>query len=390
MQDRYLPNLNALRAISVFIVMMGHATSLQAEFGGYKFTDWLWISGKFGVIVFFCISGILITYLLDKERAETGRIDIRKFYLRRASRIWPLYFLIAISALVLNFIVTGSSLHAKLGWLDYLLIFLIMPAYATRPLFMGPTWSIGIEEAFYAFYPLMFRYLSPRALVAALLVVIFSPEIYSLIAPRMCATCDVAWFYWTAIFYCTIAIGCLSYLAYSYNKETFNRLLFSPVTQVAALLAVVAITVTAIKMDNEKYFDWRINAAVFSIVILNAAFNEATIFRMENRVTKFLGEISYGIYMYHVYCICLALLICRIFFKGETFAYQNLIVETLTVVLTVIVAKLSLDFIENPIRALARKSSATVRLVNPERRQRRALSTTLPVGEVRPASRRKK
>lgn len=53
MQPGYLPNLNGLRAISVFIVMLGHATSLQYHFGGYVNHEWLWISGKFGVVVFF-------------------------------------------------------------------------------------------------------------------------------------------------------------------------------------------------------------------------------------------------------------------------------------------------------------------------------------------------
>jgi peptidoglycan/LPS O-acetylase OafA/YrhL len=60
--------------------------------------------------------------------------------------------------------------------------------------------------------------------------------------------------------------------------------------------------------------------------------------------------------MYHVYCIVLALLICWIFFKGETFPFQHLIVDTLSLSFTIIVSKLSYDWIETPIRALGRKN----------------------------------
>jgi hypothetical protein len=55
------------------------SVSLQLHFGGYQFKDWLWIPGKFGVVTFFCISGILISYLLDEETRRTGDIDVKNF-----------------------------------------------------------------------------------------------------------------------------------------------------------------------------------------------------------------------------------------------------------------------------------------------------------------------
>jgi len=59
--------------------------------------------------------------------------------------------------------------------------------------------------------------------------------------------------------------------------------------------------------------------------------------------------------MFHVYCICLVLLLCWIFFKGETFPFQNLIVSTLSLSLTIVVSKLSYDYFESPIRKWARQ-----------------------------------
>ena len=360
MQDRYLPNLNGLRAISVFVVMLGHATSLEYHFGGYQNHEWLWINGSFGVNAFFCISGILISYLLDQELRATGKIDIRQFYLRRAARIWPLYFLVVIPALVLNVALAGTSLHQSMNFYDYLFLFLILPGFADRPMFIGQTWSIGVEESFYAVYPLMVRHLSRRGLAVALLAIVFSPEFFALLGRYTCPDLCSPRFWWAPIWYSCIPIGCLVYLAYGAGNERLNRMLFSPALQCFSIVAVAGIIYAAIQAANDRYVDVRICALFFSIIILNAAFNPRSVMQIENPITRFLGEISYGMYMYHVYAICLTLTICWVFFKGPTFPYQHLIVATLTTTFTIGLAKLSYDYIEQPIRALARRKKRDV------------------------------
>lgn len=352
--NRYLPNLDGLRAISVLIVILGHATSLQLYFGGYQFKDWLWVPGKFGVVMFFCISGILISHLLDQERERDRDINIKQFYIRRAARIWPLYFMVVIPGLAINFALAGTRLHTEMGPLDYVFMAVILPGFADRPMFVGPTWSIGIEESFYAVYPLMVRYMTRRTLVATLLAVAFSPEIFGYLGRYTCPgpLCSVR-FWWSPEWYACIAIGCLTYLAYSAKSEWFNRLLFSPAAQCIAFCAVAVTTSAAV--FAERFFAYRIDAVIFSVVILNAAFNPNSILQIRSRLMNYLGTISYGMYMWHAYCICLSLMICWVFFKGETFPYQNLIVSTLTMVFTIIVSKLSYDYVENPIRQFARR-----------------------------------
>lgn len=355
MPSRYLPNLNGLRAISVVLVLLGHATSMQLYFGGYKFTDWLWIPTKVGVAMFFCISGILISYLLDEERKRTGDIDIKQFYVRRAARIWPLYFLVVIPAILLNF-VAAPSFHTNMVWLDYVLAFLILPGFANMPQFAGPTWSIGIEETFYWIYPLMVRNLSTRNLAIALLAVVFSTEIFAVVGRYTCPgpLCSIR-IWWAPEWYGCIAIGCLAFMAYNLKNERLTRLLFSPGLQCAAFSGL-AITLSA-GVFAERYFSYRLQSVALAVVAINAAFNPNSILQIENRLTKFIGELSYGMYMLQVYCICLALMVCWIFFKGETFAYQNLIVSTLSMAFTIAAAKLSYDYIEGPIRKWARQRS---------------------------------
>src|ERR1700686_3578696 len=72
-----IPSLDGLRAISISIVLVSHA--------GYENV----VPGGLGVTVFFFLSGYLITTLLMEERERSDRIDIGKFYLRRAFRLFP-------------------------------------------------------------------------------------------------------------------------------------------------------------------------------------------------------------------------------------------------------------------------------------------------------------
>src|ERR1700741_1011871 len=94
----YFPGLNGLRFIAVAVVIISHVFQLckllKIETTNKALSAYF--PGKFGVILFFVLSGFLITYLLLKEEEVTGRISIRDFYKRRILRIWPLYFLIVI------------------------------------------------------------------------------------------------------------------------------------------------------------------------------------------------------------------------------------------------------------------------------------------------------
>src|SRR5271170_6379627 len=82
--------LDGIRACAFLLVLGGHA-------------GFAWIPGGFGVTVFFFLSGYLIATLLRLEFKESGRIDLRAFYIRRAFRILPLFYLVLIAALLLRY-----------------------------------------------------------------------------------------------------------------------------------------------------------------------------------------------------------------------------------------------------------------------------------------------
>lgn len=134
-------------------------------------------NGWVGVQVFFVLSGFLITTLLLRERERFGRVDLRAFWVRRALRIWPLYYLmVAVGFGVLPWAGHGWSAGND-AQLPAFLLFLGNWSMATRGMLPDPVsvlWSVCVEEQFYLFVPLLVAWLGGRlrltlalALVAA-------------------------------------------------------------------------------------------------------------------------------------------------------------------------------------------------------------------------------
>ena len=97
MKQFYL--LDLIRGSAALLVVMGHLRSLMFESwnGGNIFKIIFYAVTSLGhqsVIVFFVLSGFLITYLLLVEEKQTKTISIKSFYMRRILRIWPLYYFI--------------------------------------------------------------------------------------------------------------------------------------------------------------------------------------------------------------------------------------------------------------------------------------------------------
>lgn len=147
---QYRPDIDGLRAVAVLPVIFFHA-GFQAFGGGYV-----------GVDVFFVISGYLITSLIVAEM-DAGRFSIVSFYERRARRILPALIAVIVVSGVLSSILLlpdefyafaksaiGAALFSsnivfwsEAGYFD--------AAAHTKPLLH--TWSLGVEEQYYIFYP---------------------------------------------------------------------------------------------------------------------------------------------------------------------------------------------------------------------------------------------
>ncbi|WP_161974696.1 acyltransferase family protein [Piscinibacter terrae] len=145
--------LDGWRAISIALVLIGHLVNYRWGIGGPKVASFAAYNAQLGVKVFFVISGYLITTLSLKEEISTGGLHVGGFYLRRAFRILPAFFvyLLAVAAIALP------------GWIDQSSIGIQRAAEFSCDIpgrdcgwFANHTWSLAYEQQFYLLFPLIF------------------------------------------------------------------------------------------------------------------------------------------------------------------------------------------------------------------------------------------
>jgi peptidoglycan/LPS O-acetylase OafA/YrhL len=160
----YRPELDGLRFVAFLAVYLNHTLAggegvkhhhLSARLG--EALGVIGTAGAFGVDLFFVLSAFLISELLLREREATGHLDVRRFYVRRMLRIWPLYFFF----LAIAFALTRAVPTEQLSWY-HLAAFLLFSgnwAYILKPVttVAAPLWSVSVEEQFYLCWPWLVR-----------------------------------------------------------------------------------------------------------------------------------------------------------------------------------------------------------------------------------------
>ncbi len=145
----HLPSLDGLRAISISLVLLGHLSGTR---GFVRFDPGVGAYDHLGVVVFFVISGFLITRLLLSEQARVGHVSLKLFYARRALRLFPAAYayIACISLLSLAGVIhlTASDIwHA----VTYTVNYLLGGSWEVKHL-----WSLSVEEQFYLLWPCAF------------------------------------------------------------------------------------------------------------------------------------------------------------------------------------------------------------------------------------------
>ncbi|HEY4062602.1 MAG TPA: acyltransferase [Puia sp.] len=168
----YIPGLNGVRAIAALIVLFSHIDEYSYRFGLPAIGLFEKGMAGYGVTIFFTLSGFLITYLLLIEKK--GGISIKRFYVRRILRIWPLYYLvIIIGILLLLFLPQVKAQGNPIYGLAMFVCFLPNLAYTLGMTLttITPLWSVGVEEQFYLIWPWLVKK-SDNILKASLGVII--------------------------------------------------------------------------------------------------------------------------------------------------------------------------------------------------------------------------
>lgn len=206
----YLPGLDGLRALAVVAVMVYHADST-------------WLPGGFlGVEVFFVISGYLITLLLIAECERTGRVDLGRFWLRRAKRLLPALFVMLFIVVVYTAVFRSDALGQIRGDVVASVFYLtnwyqiwVGQGYSAAGDFapLRHLWSLAVEEQFYLLWPLVMAAMlrvGPRRIAAAarwlvVAAVVVTVAVAVLYHPGRIVDCET-----TPAAFATLADRCIS------------------------------------------------------------------------------------------------------------------------------------------------------------------------------------
>ncbi|WP_162254103.1 acyltransferase family protein [Nocardioides sp. Soil774] len=141
-QPRRRLQLDVIRAAAILVVVACHAGFLPP------------LAGNVGVTMFFALSGFLITTLLLEEHRASGAVSLRRFYFRRACRLFPALMLFLAAMGVVTWV---SQAPVVASGRDFVGAILYVGNYTTamqgRDSAIGHTWSLAIEEQFYIVWP---------------------------------------------------------------------------------------------------------------------------------------------------------------------------------------------------------------------------------------------
>jgi len=313
-----------------------------------------------GVVFFFVLSGFLITYLLLKEKQLNNTIAIGKFYLRRAFRIWPLYYLIFVLGFFVLpyfdfFAVPGQdNFFQQNFWGNLTLYAFFMPnlafaIYTTAVPNIGQSWSIGVEEQFYLLWPLLIRksknvlksilWIAGTIIILKGIILVTSPFV------KLEALVVLKKFLAMSKLECMALGGLGAYVLFN-NKEKILRIVYKPISQIISVVIIpVLIYFTPTVFEDILHLLFSMS---FLVIILNVASNEKSLLRFESRILQYLGRISYGFYMFHVMCIVFTIhfLDKYIGLDNDINTSQHLLLYGISFLLTVAVSSLSYHIFE--------------------------------------------
>ncbi len=187
-----IPSLDGLRAICVAVVIASHSMkSVGRDAPGLLPLFKLFSSNGLGVLVFFIISGFLITQLLLREYAQSGRISLGRFYMRRALRIFPAFYAyLAVVFLMWRFgcFETSPSNFWSAALYVWNYKFAWNPSNDAGDTLLTHIWSLSVEEQFYLLWPVSLLALKPvracRVALAIILIMPFSRLVTSILLPQ--------------------------------------------------------------------------------------------------------------------------------------------------------------------------------------------------------------
>lgn len=337
---KYFNNLDGLRGVSIFMVVLHHVTLFNNEY-----IKQFQLNGNKGVWLFFIISGFLISTLLLREHDRKGKINLKNFLIRRGLRLYPLYYgMLSLYFLLLNvpyfveklkFAQKQALFNDKL--LSYIFYFSNFNSHSESLAPFYFSWSLSAEEQFYLLFSIALYFLKTKVLVRFLPILLilklaffYLPLNFTPFGKSMLLPLDLGIMF-------GVSLGFI--LHYERSWKIFSGVLKSKFLFILSVVGAFYILFTKeITFPQETFFFLLI---LFMTYIFGHLLLSGRNSFFESKLVNYIGRISYGIYMYN-------LLVIRVVQKlmSKLGIVSGLVELVLTCILTFMIAHFSFKYFE--------------------------------------------
>ena len=356
----YFENLDGLRFLCFLAVFMFH--SFHTDYGYikespiYQFVKYdMFGNGNLGVNFFFVLSGFLITYLLIQEKKLNTQIHLRKFWIRRILRIWPLfYFCVFFGFVIFPWLKSAfGQTPNETATVGYYLFFINNFDFIRNgppdASVLGVLWSVAIEEQFYLLWPVILFFLPIRHYWVAFSAVIVTSLIF-----RSTHDTRMLHEYHTLSCIGDMAIGAFGAWLISENSRFKERI--TALNKPAIFGIYILFLLMFLFRDEVLYathtiriFERALIAVVILFIILEQCFAVNSFVKMSRfKKISHWGRISYGLYCLHFIGILITTTLMGKFGLNVSL-WQVMILETLMALgITIFISEISFTYFESP------------------------------------------
>lgn len=344
---KHFGSLDGLRFVCILLVLWHHSPA----FGTIEDPLRILTRGFSGVDFFFVLSGFLITTLLLREQSQFGRFSLRGFYFRRALRILPAYYLVVTA--VSTYFVLWKGYDQYAAMVPYYYGFFANMLKSDIPL-LSPTWSLSVEEQFYLLWPLALLLLPSIAKAQAwFLTILISLCLAGMLGWHMVFGISS---YETSVAIWKVSVGGFSAILIGalcgvllHSRKGFIVLysLFGsrwmPVMGGAVLLVLYQVLPLSLWGLPTTIMHLTMAAILISIVVRE---DHVAVGVLQLSLVRRIGQISYGIYLYHLIALHVAHEILAPF--GITRETGPWAISLSMLVMAVVISEISFRYYEAP------------------------------------------
>lgn len=290
--------LDSLRAFAAILVIYQHtievATFNQASYavaatdlGIARFFAKTLNMGELGVVLFFMISGFVVPFSLKAERPDA----LSHFLKQRFFRLYPAYWLSVILGLILVWWQFGAG-HA-IDWPQFFVNLTMLQSFFDVTPILGLYWTLSLELVFYACCALLFRYASVSSLRAALIIMslIYAGVVIQNKIPNLSPASR-------EVFYSLRLIGYM-FFGLHFRNALLNHSLSSAAKAIFMLaLSFYLFNRSALQLMSDGDFTY-FKTPLLQLIAVLIFIAGCTICRLETKLSSYLGEISYSLYLFH-------------------------------------------------------------------------------------------